>query len=198
MKKMPTYLTHAELLALLDAARRDSTRDWCLLLVIYSHGLRASEACNIQLTDLRSGKLHIDRLKGSLPTVQSVDSCPLDLLDEQLAITEYLKVRKSLSSGQLFLSQKGPMTRYCVWEIIRRHGLTAGIQIEKLHPHVLKHSRGRHMSKAHMTAQEVQAALGHKSINSSMIYARLDDSDADLARSRSMAVVAASFDSGAK
>jgi len=74
-------LTPQEMLDLLKAARKRSTRDWTMILLAYRHGLRASEVCGIKLADvdLKSGSISIRRLKGSLHTIQPLLSrsvCP--------------------------------------------------------------------------------------------------------------------------
>lgn len=63
-----TYLTPDEILAALKAARQRSVRDWAMILLAYRHGLRASEVCDLKLSeiDLKAGSISIRRLKGSL------------------------------------------------------------------------------------------------------------------------------------
>ena len=67
-----TVLTPKEVLDLLKAARKRSTRDWAMILMAYRHGLRASEVCGIKLADvdMKAGSISIRRLKGSLHTIQ--------------------------------------------------------------------------------------------------------------------------------
>ncbi len=43
-----TILSPQEMLSLLKAARKRSTRDWAMILLAYRHGLRASEVCGIK------------------------------------------------------------------------------------------------------------------------------------------------------
>jgi integrase len=58
-----TILTPQEMLDLLKAARKRSTRDWAMILLAYRHGLRASEACGIKLAVKGGEKL--DRRGGA-------------------------------------------------------------------------------------------------------------------------------------
>ena len=46
-----TFLTPEELLAVLKAARSRSVRDWAMILLAYRHGMRASEVCDLKLTN---------------------------------------------------------------------------------------------------------------------------------------------------
>src|SRR5581483_329175 len=68
------YLTPKEVALLVDAARdqrRYGHRDATMIFVAYRHGLRASELCALRWdqVDLKSGLLHIRRLKNGTPSV---------------------------------------------------------------------------------------------------------------------------------
>jgi integrase len=73
-KASMVYLEPDEVLALLKAAKAKSTRTFTMILVAYRHGLRASEVCNLRLADvnLKEGTISVDRLKGSMRTVQAI------------------------------------------------------------------------------------------------------------------------------
>src|ERR1700732_4884114 len=105
-----TYLTPEEILAVLKVARGRSVRDWAMILLAYRHGLRASEVCGLRLfdVDLKDGAISIQRLKGSMRTVQPLYTHRgQPLLDEVAALRSWLKVRPADGSGYLFTSQKG-------------------------------------------------------------------------------------------
>ena len=61
------HLTQSEVAKLLDAVKgaTHEVRDRCLLLLMYRHGLRVSEACGLKLSqvNLDDGVLHVQRLK---------------------------------------------------------------------------------------------------------------------------------------
>src|SRR6202161_2137892 len=103
-------LAPQEMLDLLKAARKRSTRDWAMILLAYRHGLRASEVCGIRMSDmdLKSGSISIRRLKGSLHTIQPLyQHRGQPLLDEAAAIRAWLHKRTADGSDYLFTSQKG-------------------------------------------------------------------------------------------
>ena len=66
------HLVSAEVGKLLEAAKgsRNSARDRCLLLLMFRHGPRVSEACGLTLShvDSVSRVLHVQRLKAGLST----------------------------------------------------------------------------------------------------------------------------------
>jgi type 1 fimbriae regulatory protein FimB len=81
-----------------------------MILTTYSHGLRAAETCGLKVTDLnmRGGVLSIQRLKGSLFTIQELERHRgIPLLDEVKALKEWLAVRPTDCGDALFTSQKG-------------------------------------------------------------------------------------------
>ena len=70
MKRAFEYLTEGELVKVLAQAKKESIRDWCLILVTYKHALRSAETAELMLDDLRDGCLDIRRKKHSLHTIQ--------------------------------------------------------------------------------------------------------------------------------
>src|ERR1700693_5574886 len=103
-------LTPQEMLDLLKAARRHSTREWAMILLAYRHGLRASEVCGIKMADLdlKAGSISIRRLKGSLHTIQPLyQHRGQPLLDETASVRAWLRKRSADGSEYLFASQKG-------------------------------------------------------------------------------------------
>jgi type 1 fimbriae regulatory protein FimB len=102
MKRMEP-LNRDELVSLLSAARESSTRDWCLLLLTYHHGLRASEVGSLLRSDVneRDWTLNVRRLKGSAKTLQVIYPNGVKLLDARKAITEWIAER-SQNSAYLF------------------------------------------------------------------------------------------------
>jgi site-specific recombinase XerD len=177
-----TYLSAAEVLAVLEAARARSTRDWVMVLLAYRHGLRASEVCGLKLADidLKSGSISIRRLKGSLQTVQPLyPHRGQPLLDEVKALRSWLRERDSDGSDYLFTSQKGGrLDRTQFFRIFRACAEAAALSPEKRHPHVLKHSLASHLVAGNVNLALVRQTLGHRSITSTMQYVGTSDGQA--------------------
>ena len=117
------HLTQSEVAKLLDAVKgaTHEVRDRCLLLLMYRHGLRVSEACGLKLSqvDLDDGVLHVQRLKGGLSTTHPLRS------DEAKALKAWLVVRSRMAPGcdALFVSnRRTPINRRTVWVMLRGYG----------------------------------------------------------------------------
>jgi len=132
------YLTPGEVKALLDAAKagRHGERDHLLLLMMFRHGLRVSEATSLRRDelDLDRARLWVRRLKGGLSVEQPIPG------DELRAVRRHLAVRQG-ELPWLFLSERGqPLTRQAVNYLVAAAAERAGLQ--GAHPHTLRHSCG--------------------------------------------------------
>jgi len=181
-------LTTDELLAVLKTAKEHTTRDWALLVVIYRHGLRASEAAALTLSDIQDGQLTVARVKGSLKTTQPIVKHPgQPLLDEVKALREWLKERPQDGSDALFVSRKGGhLTREQVYRIFRQHAEAARLPESKRFVHVLKHSLASHLIAGNANLAMVQVALGHASLSSTQAYVHVSDAQAAEASRRAL------------
>jgi len=183
-------LTPQEMLSLLKTARKRSTRDWAMILLAYRHGLRASEVCGLKLADadLKAGSISIKRLKGSLHTIQPLhEHRGQPLLDETAALRAWLRKRPADGSDYLFASQKGgKLDRTQFFRNFQTVAESAGLPVEKRHPHVLKHSLASHLVAGNANLALIRQALGHRSINSTMAYIGTSDAQAAEALQRAL------------
>jgi integrase len=174
------HFTREQTVQLLTAARCCRERDWVLLLVTFWHGLRASEAVALNPENFADGYLTVQRLKGSLKTVQPLIEHELEILDERQAI------QKCLASHLRAYGKGGrrrrlfPITRIQFWRLVRRYGGLAGLPRHLCHPHALKHSIAM-QSIAGAGIENVRQYLGHKSISSTGAYLRVGDDAASRA-----------------
>jgi len=177
-----SYLSPDELLKVLRVAKGHSLRDWCMVLLSYRHGLRASEICGLKLADIdrKNGSISIRRLKGSLHTVQPLyQHRGQPLLDEAKALKAYLAKRPDTGSNALFVSQKGGHLDRSAWNrIFKEIAKEAGMPPEKCHCHVLKHSLANHLIKGNVNLALVKQSLGHANIQSTMKYLGVTDAEA--------------------
>lgn len=178
------FLQPDELEDVLIAARKHSLRDAALILCGYVHGLRASEAVSIRLSDInwQSETLTIQRKKGSMMTTQALESHRgKPHLDEKRSIRDYIKSRINDGSQFLFVSQKGscmlPTTatalfyKYC--ELASQERVANGkdpIAQSCWNFKILKHSRGTHMVMANANPYLIKQQLGHTHFSSTQVY----------------------------
>ena len=186
MKRMEP-LIRDELLAMLDCAYQTSRQHHAMILLCYSHGLRAHEVAGLRVADVnvKDWRLHIRRGKRSKITDQAILSHKDYLLDERKTLQEWLAMRPAslyLFPSVYHPSYNGPLTRVHVYRIVRRYAELAGLPDSKRSPHALKHSLGQSLVDVGCDVALVQAALGHKDIGSTAHYFRISDTKADVAR----------------
>ena len=187
MKRMEP-LNRDELLALLKAARESSVRDWCLLVLMYHHGLRASEAGSLLRSAVNETDwtIAVTRLKHSNKTLQAILPNGIKLLDARKALTVWLDVRPA--SAYLFPNpQSGPLSRISVYQIFKKHGKTARLPEHKSAPHALKHSLGQDLHDSGHGIEVVAACLGHARVDSSRRYFDITFAAANHARQAAIA-----------
>jgi site-specific recombinase XerC len=120
------HLTGREVERLIEATKgsRNETRDRCLVLLIFRHDFRVSEACRLKLdqVDTESRVLHVARLKGGLSTTHPLRG------DELRAIGAWLKERTRMKpAGKTFFvsEQRKPLHRSTVNLTLRKYGALA-------------------------------------------------------------------------
>jgi type 1 fimbriae regulatory protein FimB len=165
-----THLVSAEVHKLLDATkgRRNAARDRCLLLLMFRHGLRVSEACGLILSpvDTESRVLHVARLKAGLSTTHPLRG------DELKAIKTWLAIRAKMKpeTDAFFLSERRrPLSRKTTWLMIRHYGELAGLSVDA-HPHMLRHACGFALADQGADTRLIQDYLGHRNIQHTVMY----------------------------
>jgi len=164
------YLTAAEVGRLRAAARKFSRwghRDATMILLGYRHGLRASELCDLQWSqvELATGRLHVRRAKNGTPSVHP-------LRGEELRALRRLQ-RECGPSPYVFQSERGgPMTPKSFHALFGRIGVWAKMPFP-IHPHMLRHGCGYALANAGHDARALQAWLGHKNIQHTVRYTEL-------------------------
>jgi type 1 fimbriae regulatory protein FimB len=162
-----TGLEVEKLLAAVKGARHEA-RDRCLILLMFRHGLRVSEAVGLKLADvdLEGRSLHVKRLKRGLSTTHPLRGDELRVLKAWL--TERQRMRPD--GKALFVSERRqPLSRKTAWVIIRDYGEEAGLAVAS-HPHMLRHACGYALADQGADTRLIQDYLGHRNIQHTVRY----------------------------
>ena len=176
-KKLPSVLNEIEISKIIDSIDESTQfglRDKAIIEMLYSCGLRVTELCELDLSNLFLdddlirvyGKGMKERL---LPIGKRA----------KLYLNKYLiRVRPSFDrqnkSSVVFLSRNGkPLTRSMINKILNKWSDFSGIN-KSISPHVLRHSFATHLLEGGADLRFVQALLGHSDITTTQIYTHLD------------------------
>lgn len=162
------HLTEREVDMLIEAtkANRWGQRDSTMILVAFRHGLRASEICELQWSDVEfeTGSLHLRRAKGGTTNTHP-------LLGDELRALRVL--RREAKSPFVFVSERGAPFSTSGWaKLVERAGVEAKMPFP-VHPHMLRHACGFVLANRGTDTRTLQAYLGHRSIQSTVRYAEL-------------------------
>jgi len=164
------HLTEAEVAKLLNALKqnRHGHRDWLIGLMIYRHGLRVSEACDLRWDDIDLTKrtVIVRRLKGSTDSSHYLERDEL----RGLKIWKREQEAKGAATTYVFVNERGqPFARMGIARMIERAGEAAGLPFQ-LHVHMLRHSTGYALANRGMDTRRLQHFLGHDSITNTVRY----------------------------
>jgi integrase/recombinase XerD len=183
-----SYMTSEQLERFLKAAKEHGPREHAMFLFAVAHGARAQEICNLRISDInfQNEQVHIARLKGSLPSTQTLLKVKGNsLFDEKAVLKAWLAARKPDAGDYVFNSQKSiQLNRVTVFKLFRAIAKQAGLGETLQHPHVLKHTAAMLLVQQGANAFLIRQALGHKSFDSTLAYVNPSDADASAALSK--------------
>ena len=176
LRQLPRHLSLDESRQLLETAADSdtprSTRDVCILTFFLNCGLRLSELCSINLSDIRSDTLTVMGKGGKERTVYLNGAC----ID---ALNDWLEERPTVGlkdADALFISRLhqriSPKT---VQYLIKRYLLSAGLDPKRYSVHKLRHTAATLMYQyGKVDIRALQQILGHASIATTEIYTHID------------------------
>ena len=169
---LPNILSPEEVSQLLNFKPKNSQdkRDFAIIELIYSSGLRVSEAVNSNLSDFEDNNNFLRVIgKGSKTRLVPVGRFA------QNAIKEWIYERKKIltSDDALFVNLRGSrISTRSVQERIKNIALKQGLP--PVNPHMLRHSFATHLLESSGDLRSIQELLGHSSLSTTQIYTRLD------------------------
>jgi site-specific recombinase XerD len=177
LASIPGYISFEEvtrLLAMPDTERAVGKRDLAMITLFCLLGLRAGEVAGLTLDDIdwQQGQLRIagrktrrDRVVPLIPEVARV-------------LADYIQHgRPAYPSRQVFIRVLAPIGPFAggnsMWGIVRKYLAQAGIASAKRGPHLLRHSLATQLINHGVTVKEIADLLGHASIDTTAIYAKV-------------------------
>jgi integrase len=165
------YLTPAEMDKLIEMAKsnRHGHRDATMLLVIYRHGLRAQEVCDLEWSaiDFKRAEMHIRRVKLGKPAVHPIRG-------DELRALRRLQREQDPKSNFVFITERGgPMTPDALNRMVKRLGDSSHLLGFPIHVHMIRHACGYKLANDGHDTRHLQDYMGHKSIASTVRYTEL-------------------------
>ncbi|MFP4173188.1 MAG: site-specific tyrosine recombinase [Candidatus Hydrogenedentota bacterium] len=169
-RRLPVALSKGEvdrLVAVPDRSTALGARDAAIVELVYSCGLRISEAGGLRLKHLSLDESCV-RVRGKGGKVRIV---PVGKRAHAL-LGEWLRWRPSFNPPRdwVFTSRTGGrLSRGRLWQIVKHYAREAGLS-HKVSPHVLRHSFATHLLDGEADLRVVQELLGHSDISVTQIY----------------------------
>lgn len=171
-KTLPQVLSEEEINQLLNAPDLTSEkgiRDYAVLEILYSCGLRVSEVANLQINQINEQEEIINILgKGKKERIVPIRKSALKAV--KTYINEVRNKHLVIDKKAVFIGKNGKrMSRQALYNIVVNNAKLAGIQKE-IHPHTLRHSFATHLLDNGADLRVVQELLGHTNIGTTQIY----------------------------
>jgi integrase/recombinase XerD len=177
-RRLPRTLSPAEAERLVDAAAGTtprSLRDRALVELLYGAGLRVSEAVGLTKADVDLD----DRIVRAIGKGDKERAVPIGRPAVE-ALRRYLSRGRPFLDArhrpELFLNARGgALTRAGAFLILRRLAAKAGLEPERVHPHLLRHSFATHLLEGGADLRSVQEMLGHADLSTTELYTHVSD-----------------------
>jgi integrase/recombinase XerD len=181
-EKLPIFLESENLEMLFNQAKKDKSkkgiRNYAILQLLYSSGMRISECLTMNLSDVLNNKNNIKSSvlingKGNKERIIFIN----DVAKE--ALKSYLFVRHFFPSYQnKFLfnakTKDGFLTRQNFFYSLKMIAKKAGLFVDGVSPHKIRHSFATHMFLNGIDIRILQEMLGHADISTTQIYTHVN------------------------
>ncbi len=172
---LPRYLEESECERLLAACDGPfGARDYAILMMLLSCGLRVSELVNLNVTDVYEDHVRVLGKGNKERMVFFAEGCR-EALDDYLDVRNTDNVKDS-DKNALFISRKNcRMGVRGVQNMLSAKLLAAGLDASRYSPHKLRHTAATLMLKNGVDTRALQEVLGHSNLNTTQIYTHLDN-----------------------
>lgn len=200
---IPEILTEKEIEKLLDTAKKDKSNYgiqlYTMLELLYATGLRISELVEMKISNIQKkyrndGLYTIDNFliingKGNKERLVPINKTAKD------ALIKYINLRENLLNGKksewlwttmatfskdkkntkVIFKKDNHIARQIFALNLKQLAIESGIDPEKVHPHILRHSFASHILQRGADLRVVQELLGHSDISTTQIYTHIAD-----------------------
>ena len=176
-KKLPDVLSEKEISLIINAIQESSQfyqRDKAIIELLYSCGIRVTELCKIEMSNLFIDEELIRIMgKGNKERLLPLGKRSKKYLDDYIKHSRNSHIKKSGSSF-VFVSRNGnQLTRAMINIILNKWTQASGLK-KSVSPHKLRHSFATHLLEGGADLRFVQALLGHSDISTTQIYTHID------------------------
>jgi len=178
IRRMPRTLSAGEAERLVEAARGTtprSLRDGALVELLYGAGLRVSEAVGLERNAIDLDERFLRCVgKGNKERIVPIGRQAAEAVRRYLAKGRPFLDRRH--RPELFLNARGgPLTRAGAFLILRELAAKAGLDPQRVHPHLLRHSFATHLLEGGADLRSVQEMLGHANLATTELYTHVTD-----------------------
>lgn len=169
-RELPSYFTHEEIERLFSEDNKENYfAQYALCLFLYLTGLRVSEALSVRVKDVdfKNGLIRAKTLKRKNHV--RVIPVPQALLGD-LAMW---MVRKKISNNDLLFD----FNRQTAFYHVRKLCDVSGIDRDKAHPHIFRHTYAVRLVTQQVPLPVVQQMLGHADITKTLVYTKITAND---------------------
>lgn len=167
---IPTVLSIEEIEILMqqpDISTKKGARDRAILEVLYGTGLRVSELCQLEISDVDDDFLKIKKGKGGKERIVPIGMKAVKALDHYLCFRD---APDEEGIDALFVGRgQKKIDRLTVWSIVKKYAQKAGIK-KNIFPHTFRHSFATHLLDNGADLRVIQEMLGHSSIDNTDRY----------------------------
>jgi len=180
--KIPKFLTEQEIELILNYSRSDESKSgkrlYALLEILYASGLRVSELVSLKKSSIQSTNNDGDRVfylkitgKGNKERIVPLNRTALNSIEDHMD-----SMNKSESSSEYLFPSGGKtkhISRQRLGQILKELAINAGINPDKISPHIIRHTFASHLLNRGMDLRTLQTVLGHEDISTTQIYTHI-------------------------
>ncbi len=173
-RRLPDYLSQTEMKAVLslpDVQTKDGLRDLVILELFYATGVRVTELAGLKTSDIdmKEGTIRVIGKRKKERVVPMGEVVRRDL-QAYRKLCEGTDAERSEYGKYIFVKvDRTPLNRHQIAQIVRSY-IRRVADIEKAHPHALRHTFATHLLDEGADLMSVKELLGHASLSTTQIY----------------------------